>query len=46
MAKCSNCGAAMSCGCQRRTTSTGKVGCTKCISALTKAELLNKEKKK
>lgn len=33
MAKCQNCGAAMSCGCQRRTSADGKIiGCTKCIS--------------
>lgn len=33
MAKCPNCGAAMSCGCQRRTSTDGKIGCTKCITS-------------
>jgi hypothetical protein len=32
MAKCQNCGATMSCGCQKRTSADGKVGCTKCIA--------------
>jgi len=32
MAKCQNCGATMSCGCQKRTSADGKVGCTKCIT--------------
>lgn len=36
MAKCQNCGAAMSCGCQRRTSADGKIiGCTKCITNVT-----------
>lgn len=30
MAKCSNCGASMSCGCQRRQLPDGKMGCSKC----------------
>ncbi len=34
--KCPNCGATMTCGCQRRTTSNGKVGCNKCIGSLNK----------
>jgi len=46
MAKCNNCGAALSCGCQKRTSPGGKQGCAKCISAIIKAENLNKEKKK
>jgi hypothetical protein len=33
MSKCANCGATMSCGCQRRTLANGKQGCSKCISA-------------
>lgn len=33
MANCSNCGAALSCGCQRKTASDGKVGCVNCIPA-------------
>lgn len=32
MSKCQNCGATMSCGCQRRTSTDGKIGCTKCIT--------------
>ncbi len=34
MAKCGNCGAAMSCGCQKRTASNGKTACSACINAL------------
>jgi hypothetical protein len=50
--KCSNCGAAMSCGCQKRTTADGRSGCTKCISGLqrikpsSKPEPFNLETKK
>ena len=29
--KCMNCGAALSCGCQKRTAPNGKQVCTKCI---------------
>jgi hypothetical protein len=32
MSKCQNCGATMSCGCQRRTLPDGKAGCTKCVT--------------
>jgi len=32
MAQCSNCKRTMSCGCQKRTSSTGVVGCTSCIT--------------
>jgi hypothetical protein len=32
MAKCANCGATMTCGCQKRTLPNGKSGCTKCAS--------------
>jgi transcription elongation factor Elf1 len=31
MANCPNCGAALSCGCQRKTASDGKQGCVQCI---------------
>lgn len=31
MSKCPNCGAAMTCGCQRRVLSNGKAGCSKCL---------------
>jgi hypothetical protein len=29
--KCANCGTALSCGCQKRTTKDGKQMCTNCI---------------
>ena len=32
MSKCPNCGAGMSCGCQRRILADGKVGCSRCIA--------------
>lgn len=31
MAKCGNCQAKLSCGCQRRTASDGKSCCSKCV---------------
>lgn len=31
MSKCPNCGATMSCGCQRRVLTNGKAGCSKCF---------------
>jgi hypothetical protein len=34
MSKCPNCGAGMSCGCQRRQLPNGKMGCSTCISAV------------
>jgi len=34
MSKCPNSGAAMSCGCQKRVTPDGKVGCSKCVNQL------------
>jgi hypothetical protein len=34
MSKCANCGATLSCGCQRRTLANGKSGCAKCINQL------------
>lgn len=33
MANCPNCGAALNCGCQRKTASDGKQGCVQCIPA-------------
>ena len=33
MSKCSNCGAALSCGCQKRVASDGKSVCTGCIAS-------------
>ena len=35
MAQCSNCKKTMSCGCQKRTSSTGVVGCNSCITDTT-----------
>ena len=32
--KCMNCGATLSCGCQKRTSKDGKQVCTKCIHAV------------
>lgn len=32
MSKCKNCGATMSCGCQKRTLPDGKPACSKCIT--------------
>jgi hypothetical protein len=32
MAKCANCGATLSCGCQKRTLPNGKSGCANCAS--------------
>jgi hypothetical protein len=37
MSKCPNCGAAMSCGCQKRVSPTGTVGCSKCINPMKQA---------
>ena len=34
MAKCANCGANMSCGCQKRTASNGASACSTCINTL------------
>jgi hypothetical protein len=31
--KCPNCGAALSCGCQKRVNKDGKQMCTKCMHA-------------
>ena len=33
MAACSNCGKALSCGCQRKTASNGRSVCNGCISS-------------
>jgi protein-arginine kinase activator protein McsA len=33
MSKCPNCGATLSCGCQKRQLPNGKMGCSKCVSA-------------
>jgi hypothetical protein len=31
---CQNCGAALSCGCQKRTATNGAAACSNCVSAL------------
>lgn len=36
MSKCANCGAAITCGCQKRTLPNGKSGCSSCASKATK----------
>lgn len=36
MATCANCGATLSCGCQKRTLPNGKSGCANCASKVTK----------
>jgi hypothetical protein len=32
--KCANCGARLSCGCQKRTSSTGLLACSACVASL------------
>jgi len=44
MAQCSNCKKTMSCGCQKRTSSTGVVGCTSCITDTATKESVNSNK--
>jgi len=41
MSKCANCGAKMTCGCQKRTLPDGKIGCSKCsvVSKIKNARL-------
>lgn len=41
--KCANCGATLSCGCQKRTAPDGKQVCTKCVHSY---EAKKKEVKK
>lgn len=43
MSSCSNCGAKLSCGCQKRTLANGKQGCTNCANKVVeKAPVQNK----
>lgn len=42
MAKCSNCGATMTCGCQKRVTADGKQACSKCVNQLRAEKKVNK----
>lgn len=37
MSSCPNCGAKLSCGCQKRTLANGKTGCTNCASRVDSA---------
>jgi len=32
MSTCGNCGAKLSCGCQKRTTADGRSACTNCVN--------------
>lgn len=41
MAKCSNCGATMTCGCQKRVTADGKQACSKCVNQLKLEKKIN-----
>jgi hypothetical protein len=34
MSKCSNCGSTITCGCQKRKLSNGKMGCSKCVAGI------------
>lgn len=45
MSKCANCGATLSCGCQKRTLPNGKSGCSNCVNKVQKAtkETIKKE---
>lgn len=36
MSTCANCGAKITCGCQKRTLPDGKSGCTKCAGSSSK----------
>jgi hypothetical protein len=37
MSSCPNCGAKLSCGCQKRTLPNGKQGCSSCATKVAKA---------
>lgn len=41
MSKCPNCGAKLSCGCQKRATPDGKQACSKCINQLKLEKKIN-----
>jgi hypothetical protein len=43
MSTCGNCGAKLSCGCQKRTLADGKQGCSNCATkAVAKAKTVTK----
>lgn len=44
--KCTNCGSRLGCGCQKRTTASGRSGCVKCINSIMLEEQNNKQVKK
>ena len=46
MSQCPNCGAAMSCGCQKKVLSNGKIGCAKCVNQTSTPEVKETETKK
>lgn len=39
MAKCPNCNSQITCGCQKRVSTKGVQGCTKCITSLEKTKV-------
>lgn len=41
MSKCPNCGAKLSCGCQRRTSSDGTQACTNCVNSVKKTNSIS-----
>jgi len=38
MSTCGNCGAKLSCGCQKRTLADGRQGCSNCATKIAKAK--------
>jgi len=41
MSKCPNCGAKLSCGCQKRTSPDGTQACTSCVNSVKKTNSIN-----
>lgn len=46
MSKCANCGATLSCGCQRKTLPDGKSGCNNCYKKATVTNTTNTDTNK
>ena len=44
MSKCANCGAAITCGCQKRTLPDGKSGCSSCVNRVNKKPVVETKK--
>ena len=44
MATCANCGASLSCGCQKRTLPNGKSGCANCASKVNQQPKVEQKK--